>query len=102
MRRCQDGRLTRPFPFPPDPDMVEELVSKVTVVRAFDVAHIAWQPPEELLAQRLSMKLFLARYGRVDPFAWESRDVNELRDHHAALVDLLKRESAVRTGVENE
>jgi hypothetical protein len=70
--------------------------------RVFDASLIAWSPPAQLLATRLRQKLFLARYGRVDPFAWEGRDVNELRHHHDALIEIMQAESAARATAEEQ
>lgn len=48
--------------------------------------------PVALLEGRLREKLALSRYGRIDPFAWENREVNELRAYYGQLVELLKTE----------
>jgi hypothetical protein len=77
------------------------LLDEVSFSRKFDVSLVSWNPPAELLKTRLEQKMFLARYGRVDPFAWESRDVNDLREHHRVLVEMLQRESAARSAVED-
>ncbi len=70
--------------------------------RVLDVSIVSWNPPAELMKVRLEMKMFLARHGRIDPFAWEGRDVNELRDHHAALIEIMKRESSMQRVQEDQ
>ena len=97
-RRCQDGYLTgRGRPFPPDPDAVEDALDKLVASRGFDATLLGRLTPEEVLENRLRMKMALARYARIDPFRWEDRDVVEMRDAYEILVDMLKNESASAT-----
>lgn len=53
--------------------------------------------PQETLKTRRRMRLHLARYGRVDYFAWENEEVPELRAAYDCLVELLEAESGSST-----
>lgn len=64
--------------------------------RGFDATILAQLEPEDLLRDRLHMKMALARYARIDPFTWEDRDVTEMREHFEALLEMLKREGVSR------
>jgi hypothetical protein len=73
----------------------------MTYSRGFDVILFHEVDDAELLRTRMIQKMSLARYGRVSPFEWERRDINELRRHYACLSELLKNESALRGAQED-
>lgn len=87
-------------PFPLDPDLVVERLDALMMNRKVDISLLVEQSPVELTASRRRMKLQLSRYGRMDAFAWERRDVNELRFTYAELVDMMKEESALHRATE--
>jgi len=69
------------------------VLDEMVVGRRVDITASLELDPVELLDNRLREKMALSRYGRIDPFSWEHRDINELRDHYRVLVDLLKSEN---------
>jgi hypothetical protein len=95
LRRSENAHwLTQgPRPFPPDPDDVFEELGKLMFGREVDVTPVLGYDPAEVEAQRRHQKMALARYGRIDPFSWEGRELNELRFYYAELVSLLKKEA---------
>lgn len=48
--------------------------------------------PEEALRTRTKQKAYLARYGRMDWFAWENREVTELDEATRAISEILEKE----------
>ena len=60
--------------------------------RGFDATLLHHVTPEQVLDNRLRMKMALARHARINPFSWEDRDVNEMRDAFLVLLDMVKRE----------
>lgn len=48
--------------------------------------------PDQLLLGRVRMRLELSRHGRISPDFWAGRDVNEMRQTHAMLVEMIKGE----------
>jgi hypothetical protein len=77
---------------------VETVLDELLVSREVDATVMLAVDPVELLERRLREKLSLSRYGRIDPFAWEQRDINELRAYYGQLVELLKLEHPATTG----
>lgn len=51
--------------------------------------------PGERLAMRTKQKVYLARYGRQDMFAWEHRELSELEAAFRALVELMRHENSL-------
>jgi|HubBroStandDraft_5_1064220.scaffolds.fasta_scaffold10497_2 hypothetical protein len=68
------------------------LLDKLTTCRSLDVALLVPLSPEQHLLGRARMRLELARHGRISPDYWDGRDVNELRQTHAMLIDMIKHE----------
>jgi hypothetical protein len=61
-----------------DPDARTRRIERVVNWLGAHPALLCQEDPEEILQMRLKAKVYLARYARIDPFAWEQRDVNEL------------------------
>lgn len=55
-----------------------------------------------LLSYRMQQKVYLARYGRIDPFSWSHRAVNELTVYYKAVSELLGKEKGLSRAVEDQ
>lgn len=54
---------------------------------------LLWMDGKEHLAMRMKQKVYLARYGRIDPFSWESREITELDAYFFGMIDLVSKEN---------
>jgi hypothetical protein len=93
MRGAADGRLTgRHSTFPPDCDWVDEQIELLVLSVGFDATLLSKLDADKIVRNRLWKKMVLARYARIDPFAWEERDLRELDEHFEVIVEILKAE----------
>jgi hypothetical protein len=71
------------------------------VCRTLDVCLLARVDPNELLRNRMRMRLSLARHGRIPPDYWAGKDVAEMRAHYHELVEMVSAERATPSDVED-
>lgn len=90
---------------PPDSDALEEALAPLSSKYTFDGCgywqHLILIDPFEIEKTRLRMKAYVGRYGRVDPFAWEDREVRDLKRYFEEISYLIGEENTPTSKMED-
>jgi hypothetical protein len=118
LRRCEDefaDWLTALDGITPDPQDLREFLGKFTIVDTRDGApfdatlyEAGWpvlvphRTGAEEDEQVTKCMVQLSRYGHIDPWGWDTRDLAEFYSFYHALVEIMKEEDGVSQAVENK
>lgn len=82
---------------PLDPDDIADSLEVLLAVHHNGNPVAGWQfidtDPAEHTKMRLQQRMYCARYGRIDYWSWDDREVQELNEAIQVLSDILKGEN---------